>query len=415
MALPAILEDKLRLPAVGAPLFIISHPALVIAQCKAGIVGAFPALNARPDLAARRMAARDHRGARRARPRPSRAPCRALRRQPDRAQVERAARRGHGADGQVEGADRHHLARRARGRQHRGARLWRNHAARHHHRPLRPQGDREGRRRPDRGRGGRRRPRRLDLALRARPGHPRLVRRAAAALGRDRHRPGDPRGCRRWAPTSPISARPSSPPRKRARSTPTKQAIVAGDASAYRRLEPLHRDVRQLSQALDRQRGARSGKPARGRRQDDELHLAAAAPKPRSGATSGAAARASAPSNRCSRSPNWWRASSANMRKRKSASADSARRRRAEDRVSFLCYAAILLDSRAGAFGAGRANSICSRLSTTPGASAGDGIADRLRRREPPPLSSATILSGWISGTSCIPVAAALGGAGSPR
>jgi nitronate monooxygenase len=48
MALPKFLNDKLRLPAVGAPLFIISHPALVIAQCKAGIVGAFPALNARP-------------------------------------------------------------------------------------------------------------------------------------------------------------------------------------------------------------------------------------------------------------------------------------------------------------------------------------------------------------------------------
>ena len=48
MALPKFLKDKLRLPAVGAPLFIISHPALVIAQCKAGIVGAFPALNARP-------------------------------------------------------------------------------------------------------------------------------------------------------------------------------------------------------------------------------------------------------------------------------------------------------------------------------------------------------------------------------
>src|SRR5579871_1781079 len=48
MALPNILRDNLRLPAVGAPLFIISHPALVIAQCKAGIVGAFPALNARP-------------------------------------------------------------------------------------------------------------------------------------------------------------------------------------------------------------------------------------------------------------------------------------------------------------------------------------------------------------------------------
>jgi nitronate monooxygenase len=48
MALPNVLKDKLRLPAVGAPLFIVSHPALVIAQCKAGIVGAFPALNARP-------------------------------------------------------------------------------------------------------------------------------------------------------------------------------------------------------------------------------------------------------------------------------------------------------------------------------------------------------------------------------
>src|SRR5580700_11017166 len=48
MALPNILKDKLRLPVVGAPLFIISHPALVIAQCKAGIIGGFPSLNARP-------------------------------------------------------------------------------------------------------------------------------------------------------------------------------------------------------------------------------------------------------------------------------------------------------------------------------------------------------------------------------
>jgi nitronate monooxygenase len=48
MALPALF-DKLRLPAVGAPLFIISNPDLVLAQCKAGIVGAFPALNARPE------------------------------------------------------------------------------------------------------------------------------------------------------------------------------------------------------------------------------------------------------------------------------------------------------------------------------------------------------------------------------
>jgi nitronate monooxygenase len=46
MTLPAALTG-LRLPLIGAPLFIISRPELVIAQCKAGIVGAFPALNAR--------------------------------------------------------------------------------------------------------------------------------------------------------------------------------------------------------------------------------------------------------------------------------------------------------------------------------------------------------------------------------
>ena len=39
---------KLRLPVIAAPLFIISTPQLVIAQCKAGIVGSMPALNARP-------------------------------------------------------------------------------------------------------------------------------------------------------------------------------------------------------------------------------------------------------------------------------------------------------------------------------------------------------------------------------
>ncbi|HEV2080476.1 MAG TPA: nitronate monooxygenase family protein [Allosphingosinicella sp.] len=47
MNLPSPL-DRLRLPIIGAPLFIVSNPALVIAQCKAGIVGSFPALNARP-------------------------------------------------------------------------------------------------------------------------------------------------------------------------------------------------------------------------------------------------------------------------------------------------------------------------------------------------------------------------------
>ena len=48
MPLPRVLQDSLELPVVGAPLFIISGPELVIAQCKAGVVGSFPALNARP-------------------------------------------------------------------------------------------------------------------------------------------------------------------------------------------------------------------------------------------------------------------------------------------------------------------------------------------------------------------------------
>ncbi|MCZ8170506.1 MAG: nitronate monooxygenase family protein, partial [Brevundimonas sp.] len=47
MSLPAPF-NRLRLPVIGSPLFIISGPELVIAQCKAGIIGSFPALNARP-------------------------------------------------------------------------------------------------------------------------------------------------------------------------------------------------------------------------------------------------------------------------------------------------------------------------------------------------------------------------------
>jgi nitronate monooxygenase len=47
MTLPALF-DHLRLPIIGSPLFIVSGPELVIAQCKAGIIGSFPALNARP-------------------------------------------------------------------------------------------------------------------------------------------------------------------------------------------------------------------------------------------------------------------------------------------------------------------------------------------------------------------------------
>ncbi len=48
MALPRLLENRLSVPVIASPLFIISQPELVIAQCRAGVVGSFPSLNARP-------------------------------------------------------------------------------------------------------------------------------------------------------------------------------------------------------------------------------------------------------------------------------------------------------------------------------------------------------------------------------
>jgi nitronate monooxygenase len=48
MSLPPVLQGRLSIPVIGSPLFIISNPDLVIAQCRAGIVGSFPSLNARP-------------------------------------------------------------------------------------------------------------------------------------------------------------------------------------------------------------------------------------------------------------------------------------------------------------------------------------------------------------------------------
>ena len=48
MPLPAHIRDRLRLPVLAAPMYIVSGPELVIEQCKAGVIGSFPALNARP-------------------------------------------------------------------------------------------------------------------------------------------------------------------------------------------------------------------------------------------------------------------------------------------------------------------------------------------------------------------------------
>ena len=47
MSLPALLEQRLRLPIVAAPMFLVSNPQLVLACCHSGIVGSFPALNQR--------------------------------------------------------------------------------------------------------------------------------------------------------------------------------------------------------------------------------------------------------------------------------------------------------------------------------------------------------------------------------
>ncbi|MFL2716301.1 MAG: NAD(P)H-dependent flavin oxidoreductase [Gammaproteobacteria bacterium] len=48
MPIPNHIKDNLSIPVIGSPLFLVSGPELVIAQCKAGIIGSFPALNARP-------------------------------------------------------------------------------------------------------------------------------------------------------------------------------------------------------------------------------------------------------------------------------------------------------------------------------------------------------------------------------
>ena len=129
MALPKSLQGKLRLPVIGSPLFIVSGPALVIAQCKAGIIGAFPALNARPASLldewlheiTETLAAHD-----RAHPEAPAAPFavnQIVHKSNNRLEEDLAT------DGEVEGSRRHHLARRARGRQRGRPWLWRRHAA----------------------------------------------------------------------------------------------------------------------------------------------------------------------------------------------------------------------------------------------------------------------------------------------
>ena len=137
--LPKALQN-LALPVIGSPLFIISNPKLVIEQCKAGIVGSMPALNARPASQldewlheiTETLAAYEQ-----GQPGPA---GRAVRHQPDRAQEQRPARARHGDGGQAQGAGHHHLAGRAHRRERRDPQLRRRRAARHHQQHLRAQG-----------------------------------------------------------------------------------------------------------------------------------------------------------------------------------------------------------------------------------------------------------------------------------
>ena len=200
-------------------------------------------------------------------------------------------------------------------------RLWRRDAARHHQRSLRPQGDREGRRWPDRGRGRRRRPRRLDLALRARPGHPRHGSTArsllsgAIATGR-----AVLAAQAMGADLAYIGSAFVATPEARAIED-YKQAIVAGDASDIvgSTSSPAFSATicapRSSSRASTRTICRRAS-------QGDEFHFRARRKprKPRPGATSGAAGRASARSNPCSRWPNSSRGWRANMPRRRRAS-----------------------------------------------------------------------------------------------
>ena len=116
MALPALLRDNLSIPVVGAPLFIVSNPDLVIEQCKAGIVGSFPALNARPKEMLEEWLKRITGELRRVQGQASREEGGAVRGQPDRAQLQRPPAARRRSLREVQGADPDHLAARARRR-----------------------------------------------------------------------------------------------------------------------------------------------------------------------------------------------------------------------------------------------------------------------------------------------------------
>ena len=186
MSMPALFKGRLSIPVIGAPLFIISVPDLVIAQCKAGGVGSFPALNARPPALLdewlvrikQELAAHD-----KAHPDRLSAPFavnQIVHRSNDRLEQDLALCEKHKVPMIITSL---------------GAREELNQAA---HRwggivfhdvinqKFRAQGDREGRRRSDPGIRRRGRPCRRNIAVRIRGGAPAMVRWTDRAVGRDR-------------------------------------------------------------------------------------------------------------------------------------------------------------------------------------------------------------------------------------
>ena len=293
---PASRPATLPLPIIGAPLFIISNPKLVIAQCKAGIVGSMPALNARPAeqldewLAeiTETLAAWN-----RAHPERPAAPFainQIVHKSNDRLEHDMEVCAKYKVPIVITSLG-------ARADVNDAVHAWGG-IVLHDiiNNTFAQEGDREGRRRPDRGRGRRRRPCRRQEPVRAD-----RRRSASGSTARSRCRARSPPAARcsprrRWAPTSPTSARPSSPPRRPAPPTAYKQMIVESTQRRHRLLQPVHRRARQLPEAARSARRPRPGQPARERPEQDELRRRRREARP--GRTSGAAARASARSRR---------------------------------------------------------------------------------------------------------------------
>ena len=323
MPLPPVLRN-LPLPIIGAPLFIISNPKLVIEQCKAGVVGSMPALNARPaaqldDWLAEiteALAAYDRA-----------IPTRRRRRSRSTRSCTRATT-GSSTTWQMCAKYKVPIVITSL-----GARTDVNDAVHGYggivlhdviNNTFAQQGDREGRRRPDRGGGRRRRPCRREEPVRAGAGDPRVVRRPARAVGRDRHRRRGAGGAGDGRRLRLHRLGLHRHRRRRAPSTAYKQMIVDGssDDIVYINLftgvhgNYLKPSIRAAGLDPDNLPDSDPSKMNFG---------GGDGAKPRPGRTSGAAARASARSRRSCRRASWSRAWRASTRRRACATWPSER------------------------------------------------------------------------------------------